>query len=320
MGTSVATPQGPSSGTSGTGGTGGTAGGLRPDDTDAGASGGLLTIGELARQAGISTQLVRAWEQRFGFPEPVRLPSGHRRYTAADVRSVQRVVEERDRGMRLEEAIATILRSGQVGESSSVYAALSRRHPGLASYTLTKRTLLALSWAIEDEAVAQSSSGVLLGTFQRGRYYGQSRRRWEDLARTARASVAMADFPAHDDESRPATVALPPDSPLLREWVVVHEAPDFAVALVAFELPGHGAVGDDRLFEALWSVDGRVVRDAAVLTAQAGAAAGSLESARVLALLGEDRSLSGTPPGAAAAVFNRMVAYTDGTTLRARRP
>lgn len=301
MGTNVATPQGPSAETT-------------PVDDS------LMTIGELARHTGISTQLIRAWEQRFGFPEPVRLPSGHRRYTAADARAVQRVVEERDRGLRLEEAIATTLRSGQVGESSSVYAALGRRHPELASYTLTKRTLLALSWAIEDEAVAQSSSGVLLGTFQRGRYYGQSRRRWEDLARTARDAVAMADFEAHDDESRPATVALPPDSPLLREWVVVHEAPDFAVALVAFELPGHGSVGDERPFEALWSVDGRVVRDAAILTAQAGAAAGSLTSARVLATLEESPTVSSTPPTAATAVFNRMVAYTDGSTLRARRP
>ncbi len=301
MGTNVATSQGAS-----------------PETTPVDDS--LMTIGELARHTGISTQLIRAWEQRFGFPEPVRLPSGHRRYTAADVRAVQRVVEERDRGLRLEEAISTTLRSGQVGESSSVYAALGRRHPGLASYTLTKRTLLALSWAIEDEAVAQSSSGVLLGTFQRGRYYGQSRRRWEDLARTAQDAVAMADFEAHDDESRPATVALPPDSPLLREWVVVHEAPDFAVALVAFELPGHGSVGDDRPFEALWSVDGRVVRDAAVLTAQAGAAAGSLASARVLATLEESPAMPSTPPSAATAVFNRMVAYTDGSTLRARRP
>ena len=281
----------------------------------------LLTIGELAQSAGISTQLVRAWEQRFGFPAPVRLPSGHRRYTDADVRAVRRVVEERDRGLRLEEAIASTLRSGQVGESLSVYAALSRRHPDLTSYTLTKRTLLALSWAIEDEAVAQSSSGVLLGTFQRGRYFGQSRRRWEELARTARAAVAMADFEAHDDEARPATVALPPDSPLLREWVVVHEGPDFAVALVAFELPSHGSVADDeRLFEALWSVDGRVVRDVAVLTAQAGAAAGSHAAARVLKALEVDPALPSTSPTAATAVFNRMVAYTDGTALRARRP
>lgn len=280
----------------------------------------LMTIGELSRHAGISTQLVRAWEQRFGFPEPVRLPSGHRRYTAEDARAVQRVVEERDRGLRLEEAIAATLRSGQLGESASVYAALSRRHPELTSYTLTKRTLLALSWAIEDEAVAQSSSGVLLGTFQRGRYYGQSRRRWEDLARTARAAVAMADFDAHDDESRPANVGLPPESPLLREWVVVHEAPDFAAALVAFELPGHVTVGDERPFEALWSVDGGVVRDAAVLTAQAGAAVGSRAAADVLADLERTPVLPSTSPVAATAVFNRMVAYTDGTTLRARRP
>lgn len=293
MGTDVVTPQGPQE---------------------------LMTIGELSKHAGISTQLVRAWEQRFGFPEPVRLPSGHRRYTADDVRAVQRVVEERDRGLRLEEAIAAILRSGQVGEGASVYAALSRRHPELSSYTLTKRTLLALSWAIEDEAVAQSSSGILLGTFQRGRYYGHSRRRWEDLARTARAAVAIADFDGHDDEARPATVGLPPDSPLLREWIVVHEAPDFAAALVAFELPGHGAVGDDRPFEALWSVDGAVVRDAALLTAQAGAAAGSRAAADVLAGLSGTPVLPSTPPAAATAVFNRMVAYTDGTTLRARRP
>ena len=298
MGTSVATPQGPS----------------------AVATEGLLTIGELAREAGISTQLVRAWEQRFGFPEPVRLPSGHRRYTDADVRSVRRVVEERDRGLRLEEAIATTLRSGQVGESSSVYAALSRRHPGLASYTLTKRTLLALSWAIEDEAVAQSSSGVLLGTFQRGRYYGQSRRRWEDLARTARATVAMADFEAHDDDVPAGAGGAP--------------ARLAAAARVGRGARGARLRGRDGGLRAAGPRRGRrrppvrgalvrrgpVVRDAAVLTAQAGAVAGSHESARVLAMLEEDRALPSTSPAAATAVFNRMVAYTDGTALRARRP
>jgi DNA-binding transcriptional MerR regulator len=279
-----------------------------------------LTIGDLARHAGVTPELIRAWEKRFGFPEPVRLPSGHRRYTDADARAVRRVVEERDRGLRLEEAIATTRRAGGSSDSGSVYAELARRHPDLASYTLSKRTLLALSWAIEDEAVAQAASGVLLGTFQRGRYYGHSRRRWEELARTAESAVAMADFDAHDDAGRPATVALPDDSPMLREWVVVHDAPDFAVALVAFELPGHGGAEDERPFEALWSVDGRVVRDAALLTARAGAAAGSEASRRVLADLEGRAALPSTSPGATTAVFNRMVAYTDGTMLRARRP
>jgi hypothetical protein len=92
------------------------------------------------------------------------------------------------------------------------------------------------------------------------------------------------------------------------------------VALVAFELPGHGGAEDERPFEALWSVDGRVVRDAALLTARAGAAAGSEASRRVLADLEGRAALPSTSPGATTAVFNRMVAYTDGTMLRARRP
>ncbi len=281
----------------------------------------LLTIGELSEHTGLSTQLLRTWETRFGFPEPTRLPSGHRRYTGADARVVRRVLEERERGMKLEQAIVTARRAEDVAATGSVYAALSLRHPELSSYTLTKRTLLALSWAIEDEATAQAASGVIVGMFQRGTYYGQSKKRWQELARTARATLAMADFAEHDDEGRPATVAIPPDSPLLREWIVVHDAPSFAAALIAWELPGQEGVREgDRHFEALWSVDGRVVRDTAVICAEAGAAMGSRAARDVVRLLEEAAPTPVTSLRSANAVFNRMVAYTDGTTLRSRRP
>jgi DICT domain-containing protein len=281
----------------------------------------LLTIGELAGHTGLTPQQVRMWETRYGFPEPIRLPSGHRRYTGAHVRAVQRVLHERDRGMRLEQAIESAQRAEDVVFTGSVYAALAQRHPALASYTLTKRTLLALSWAIEDEATASASRGVLVGTFQRGRYFGQSQRRWEELARTARCSLAMADFEAHDDESAPAKVALPPDSPLLREWIVVHDSPTLAATLVAWELPGQEEVADaERHFEALWSVDGKIVRDAAVVSAQAAAALGSVTGRRALEVLEELPSPAPASMDTANAVFNRMVAYTDGTTLRGRRP
>ena len=76
-------------------------------------------------------------------------------------------------------------------------------HPNLQQQRLKKSTLLALSWAIEDEATAQAARGVLVGTFQRGRFFGQSAERWQDFARTARGSLAMADFPEHDDDARP---------------------------------------------------------------------------------------------------------------------
>lgn len=280
----------------------------------------LLTIGELADHAGLSPQLLRTWETRFGFPQPTRLPSGHRRYTGTDVRVVRRVLDERERGLRMERAIEVALRAENVNDSGSVFAALSRRHPHLASYTLTKRTLLALSWAIEDEGTARATRGVLIGTFQRGRYFGKSRARWEEFARTARNALAMADFPAHDDDARPALVALPQDSPLLREWILVHDAPGFAAALVAWELPGQAGVADaDRHFEAIWTVDGRIAREAAMLCGETAAAFGSGAANALLRALEDSPSPSATSQATATAIFNRMVAYADGTVLRGRR-
>ncbi|QZY30557.1 DICT sensory domain-containing protein [Nocardioides coralli] len=279
----------------------------------------LLTIGELAAHTGLTPELLRTWETRHGFPEPIRLPSGHRRYTGDDVRAVQRVLEERDHGVRLEQAIAAAVRAGSVEDSGSVYAALSARHPTLPSYTLTKRTLLALSWAIEDESVAAATQAVLIGTFQKARYFGHSRARWEDLARTARGAMVMANFTEHDDDARPVRVALPDDSPLLREWIVVCDGASLAAVLVAIELPGQDAVPEpERHFEAIWSVEGRIVRDAAAMTAGAGAALGSEGSRRVLGLLEDAPPPAPASTRNATAVFNRMVAYTDGTVLRGR--
>jgi methanogenic corrinoid protein MtbC1 len=40
----------------------------------------LISIGGLSRASGISAETLRNWERRYGFPEPIRLDSGHRRY------------------------------------------------------------------------------------------------------------------------------------------------------------------------------------------------------------------------------------------------
>lgn len=60
----------------------------------------LLSIGDLATATGISVETLRIWERRYGKPTPVRLPSGHRRYTDAHVRWVRRVAEALARGQR----------------------------------------------------------------------------------------------------------------------------------------------------------------------------------------------------------------------------
>ena len=39
---------------------------------------GLLRIGELSRRAGVSPELLRAWERRYGLLRPTRTPGGLR--------------------------------------------------------------------------------------------------------------------------------------------------------------------------------------------------------------------------------------------------
>lgn len=53
----------------------------------------LYSIGEIATQTGISVDTIRVWERRYGRPEPVRLPSGHRRYTREHLSWLRRVAE-----------------------------------------------------------------------------------------------------------------------------------------------------------------------------------------------------------------------------------
>jgi methanogenic corrinoid protein MtbC1 len=48
----------------------------------------LWPMGAVTRRTGIGEHTLRAWEKRFGFPTPHRLESGHRRYTAAQVRQL----------------------------------------------------------------------------------------------------------------------------------------------------------------------------------------------------------------------------------------
>ena len=50
---------------------------------------GLLRIGELSRRAGVSPELLRAWERRYGLVRPTRTPGGLRLYSSDDLARVQ---------------------------------------------------------------------------------------------------------------------------------------------------------------------------------------------------------------------------------------
>ena len=165
--------------------------------------------------------------------------------------------------MRLEVAIAEVARARDRWTRApglpSVYAVLRQQHPTLQPQRLKKSTLLALSWAIEDECCARAARPIIFGGFQKERYFRAAQERWTELARIARSSVAFAAFEdAPEPVERTTLVHLPKDAPMRREWVVVCDAVDFPAVVTAWELPGQTGVSDrQRLFETIWTVDPR---------------------------------------------------------------
>jgi methanogenic corrinoid protein MtbC1 len=60
----------------------------------------LLSIGDICSETGLSADVVRVWERRYGFPVPVRLPSGHRRYQQSDLNQLRLMAEAVAQGHR----------------------------------------------------------------------------------------------------------------------------------------------------------------------------------------------------------------------------
>ena len=65
----------------------------------------MLSIGVVARQTGIEIGTLRKWEERYGFPRPVRLESGQRRYLNSDVDNLLAVSRRLAAGERVSQAI-----------------------------------------------------------------------------------------------------------------------------------------------------------------------------------------------------------------------
>lgn len=65
---------------------------------------GALRIGEFARRAGVSPELLRAWERRYGLLRPIRTEGGFRLYTAEDAERVVQMRRALDDGLSAAEA------------------------------------------------------------------------------------------------------------------------------------------------------------------------------------------------------------------------
>ncbi len=99
-----------------------------------------LSIGDVVTATGVGEATLRAWERRFGFPEPRREPSGHRRYSAADVERIRAVVRERARGLALAVAIERV--TAEPSGPPSLFAPLRERRPDLLPISLRKPQMI----------------------------------------------------------------------------------------------------------------------------------------------------------------------------------
>jgi DICT domain-containing protein len=277
-----------------------------------------LSIGELARRTDVPAATLRSWEDRYGFPRPHRLAGGHRRYDQGDIGLIEAVVRLRAAGMSLHAAI-TQATSATGQPEPSVFAGLRRRHPGLIPQVLRKATLLALTRAIEDECCARAERPVLFAAFQQQRFFLQSQPRWNELARTARAVIVFADFgePAGaggppPESAAPIKVPLAADAPARREWTLVCDSPDYPACVTGWEFPGQPRAADaGRRFEAIWSVDPQVVRDAAVICAQLARSAHPGLGPLLDALPSEPPAPASADLRRAAGLLTRMTSYLE---------
>lgn len=275
-------------------------------------------IGDVVERTGVAEGTLRMWERRHGFPTPARLASGHRRYSDHDIELIRKVAAQRAAGYSLAAAIERA--RTQSGEPiPSVYATLRRRRPDLEPRTIAKPIMLALTHAIEDEALARAERLILFGSFQRERFYRQAQPRWRELVRGAEVAVVFADFtrlrtPSHG----PAEIPVPRAHPLNREWALVCEGQDFAVCLTGWEPPDSSDAPDGRRqFETIWSVEPDVVHEASVICA-------SIVDAARPPLLDRVRPRLESPPSLspesqlrlATAVTARMLSHLSARLIR----
>ena len=113
--------------------------------------------------------------------------------------------------------------------------------------------------------------------------------------------------------SRPRS-AIGPTEALGHEWAVVIDAPGYAACLIGWETPVRG---EERIFEAVWTMDAAVVRRAAQVGATLAARHAPEWSERLIGLLAERPLAVESPTPGLTALTNRMIGYLDGRRVKA---
>jgi len=275
-----------------------------------------LAIKDVADRTGIAAGTIRMWEQRYGFPTPDRTASGYRRYSDADVETLKRITAYRARGLSIPASIERARENGTVTDRPSIYASVLSVDPAARPQVLRKRTLVAISRAIEHETLAHAAAPVLFGCFQHQDAYRAVEGRYRRLARQADAATVFADFDAvRREDGAPAELPIAEGDALGNEWAVIADAPGYSACLLAWEHPGAIAPGDpkdmERRYEALWTLDPVATRRAAHVAARLAGRVDADYGEQLEGLLAERPLAVETPAPALTALTNRVIAYLE---------
>jgi DNA-binding transcriptional MerR regulator len=116
-----------------------------------------LRIGELSRRAGVSPELLRAWERRYDLLQPTRSPGGLRLYSLEDLERVRLMSRHMKEGLAAREAAALAARATLAPEPAPV-----DRPAGLAFDAESARAELGRALEAFDEPRAQAVIDELL--------------------------------------------------------------------------------------------------------------------------------------------------------------
>ena len=147
----------------------------------------LLRIGELSKRSGVSPELLRAWERRYGLLQPQRSPGGLRLYTPEDLERVRAMQRHLADGLAAAEAAALASRTNPETDAGA---------PPLVATAMRDELREALDGF--DEPAAQAAIDRLLATLTLDRllsdvvmpYLEELGGRWE----RGEASIAQEHF------------------------------------------------------------------------------------------------------------------------------
>lgn len=99
----------------------------------------VYNISVVAQESGITQPTLRKWEERYGYPSPVRLPNGERVYTPNDLKVLKQVKHFIDLGVRPSKIFADKDKYLKLTEPSSVPANQDPRVEELCTFIISNQ-------------------------------------------------------------------------------------------------------------------------------------------------------------------------------------